>query len=64
MNENSRKAIKESKTLQDIGRQFRREKMLYLQEQAMKKVINGTTAMNEVVRIFAASKKQKQEKTK
>ncbi|MHC4457530.1 MAG: GspE/PulE family protein [Planctomycetota bacterium] len=47
MNENSRKAIKESKTLQDIGRQFRREKMLYLQEQAMKKVINGTTAMNE-----------------
>jgi hypothetical protein len=30
----------------------------------MKKVINGTTAMNEIVRIFAASKKQKQKKTK
>jgi len=31
--------------------------MLYLQEQAMRKVIAGTTAINEMVRVFTETKK-------
>lgn len=54
-----RDAVKQSKSLADIGTQFRRAKMLYLQEQAMRKVITGTTAINEMIRIFAAPKKRK-----
>jgi len=53
-----RKAIIQSSTLSEISTQFRRAKMLYLQEQALRKVIDGTTAVNEMVRIFSASKKQ------
>jgi len=38
--------------------EFRRAKMLYLQEQALRKVMSGATAINEMVRVLAASKKQ------
>jgi hypothetical protein len=34
--------------------------MAYLQERALKKVIDGETAMNEVVQIFSKSKKKKE----
>jgi type II secretory ATPase GspE/PulE/Tfp pilus assembly ATPase PilB-like protein len=48
--------IKESKSLPDIGTQFRRAKMLYLQEQAMRKVITGATSINEMIRVLSAPK--------
>jgi len=64
INDQLREAIKQSKSLSEIGTQFRRAKMLYLQEQALRKVVGGTTAINEVVRIFSTSKKQKTEKPK
>ena len=64
INDQLREAIKQSKSLSEIGTQFRRAKMLYLQEQALRKVVGGTTAINEVVRIFSTSKKQKTEKSK
>jgi type II secretory ATPase GspE/PulE/Tfp pilus assembly ATPase PilB-like protein len=54
-----RKVIRESKSLSDIGTQFRRAKMLYLQEQALKKVLAGTTAINEIVRVLSTPKKQR-----
>jgi hypothetical protein len=38
--------------------QFRRAKMLYLQEQALRKSIAGTTAVNEMLRVLASAKKQ------
>ncbi len=57
-----KKAIRQSKSLAEIRTQFRRAKMLYLQEQALKKVVDGTTAINEMVRVFSATKKQKTEK--
>jgi general secretion pathway protein E len=57
-----REAIKQSKSLSEISTQFRRAKMLYLQEQALKKVVDGTTAINEMVRVF--TKKQKTQKPK
>jgi type II secretory ATPase GspE/PulE/Tfp pilus assembly ATPase PilB-like protein len=53
-----RKAIKHVKQLPELGMQFRRAKMLYLQEQALRKVIAGTTAINEMLRVLAAGKKE------
>ncbi len=57
-----REAIRQSKSLSEISTQFRRAKMLYLQEQALKKVVDGATAINEMVRVF--TKKQKTKKSK
>ena len=55
-----RRSIKESKSLSEIDTQFKRAKMAYLQERALKNVIDGKTAMNEVVQIFSKSKKKKE----
>jgi type II secretory ATPase GspE/PulE/Tfp pilus assembly ATPase PilB-like protein len=45
--------------LPEIGMEFRRRaKMLYLQEQALRKAIAGTTAINEVLRVLSSGKKQ------
>ena len=51
-------AIKQAKSLPEIGAQFRRAKMLYLQEQALRKVISGTTSVNEMIRVLSAPKPQ------
>jgi type II secretory ATPase GspE/PulE/Tfp pilus assembly ATPase PilB-like protein len=56
MNDDLRKVIKKSKSLPEIGSQFRRAKMLYLQEQALRKVIAGKIAINEMIRVLTASK--------
>ncbi len=53
-----RKAIRTVKQLPELGMQFRRAKMLYLQEQALRKAIAGTTAVNEMLRVLTAGKKQ------
>ncbi|MHC4530219.1 MAG: ATPase, T2SS/T4P/T4SS family, partial [Planctomycetota bacterium] len=53
-----RKAIFEAKSLAEVGTHFRRAKMLYLQEQALKKVVSGITAINEVIRVLSGAKKQ------
>jgi type II secretory ATPase GspE/PulE/Tfp pilus assembly ATPase PilB-like protein len=42
--------IVQSQPIPEIAKQFRRAKMLYLQEQALRKVINGTTTINEMIR--------------
>jgi type II secretory ATPase GspE/PulE/Tfp pilus assembly ATPase PilB-like protein len=47
-----KEAIRRSKSLADIGTQFRAAKMLYLQEQGLRKVLQGTTAINELVRVL------------
>jgi len=59
-NDDLKKAIKQARTLPDIGTELRRAKMLYLQEQALIKVINGVTSINEMVRVLSKSKDQKQ----
>ncbi len=54
-----RKTIRTVKQLPEIGMEFRRRaKMLYLQEQALRKAIAGTTAVNEVLRVLATGKKE------
>ena len=59
-NEQLRKAIKEAKSTVDVGTELRRAKMLYLQEQAMLRVIAGTTSINEMVRVLSKQKEQVQ----
>lgn len=59
LNDQLKNTIKKSKSLSEIGSQFRASKMLYLQEQALRKVINGTTAINEMIRILSPNKKSK-----
>ena len=54
-----RESIKKLKSLPEIGMQFRRAKMLYLQEEALKKVITGSTAINEMLRVLSSSRKTK-----
>jgi len=59
INDQLRSEMKQAKSLADIVPQFRRAKMLYLQEQALRKVIVGITSINEMVRVLASSKDQK-----
>ena len=54
INDKIRDIIKQSKTLADIGSQFRRARMFYLQEQALRKVAEGTTSVNEVIKEFTS----------
>ena len=50
----------QSQPIPEIAKQFRRAKMLYLQEQALRKVLAGTTTINEMIRVLKpASKKAK-----
>ena len=55
-----REAAKEAQSVPEIGSRFRGAKMLYLQEQALRKVVAGTTSINEMVRVFAKTQNQKQ----
>jgi type II secretory ATPase GspE/PulE/Tfp pilus assembly ATPase PilB-like protein len=51
-----RKAVRSSKSLPEIGTHFRRAKMLHIQEQALRKVIAGITAIEEMIRVLSTSK--------
>ena len=62
INDELKNVIRRSKSLAEISTQFRRAKMLYLQEQALRRVVAGTTAINEMVRVLSTSKKQKTKK--
>ena len=59
LNDHLRNAIKQAKSLSDVGTELRRAKMLYLQEQGLLKVIAGITSINETVRVLSKSKDQK-----
>ena len=48
----------QSQPVPEIAKQFRRAKMLYLQEQALRKVINGTTTINEMIRALKPKEKK------
>ncbi|MFH1716080.1 MAG: ATPase, T2SS/T4P/T4SS family [Planctomycetota bacterium] len=56
MNDELRGVVKQSQSLPEISAQFRRAKMLYLQEQILRKVIAGTVAINEMIRVLSTSK--------
>jgi general secretion pathway protein E len=48
-----RDAIKKAKSLQEISTYFRKARMLFLQEQAIRKVAEGITSIDEVIREFS-----------
>jgi type II secretory ATPase GspE/PulE/Tfp pilus assembly ATPase PilB-like protein len=54
--EKLREALKQCSSVQEMAVQLRRAKMLYLQEQAIRRVVEGKTAINEVIREFTPSK--------
>jgi len=56
INKELRKVVRHAKSLPEIGTYFRRAKMLYIQEQALRKVIAGITAIDEMIRVLSASK--------
>jgi len=62
INDDLRDAIRQSKTLPEIATIFRRSKMLYMQEQAIRKVADGITSINEVIREFSGPKKTQRQK--
>jgi len=59
LNNELRKALIQLRSLPEIGTQFRRAKMLYLQEQALRRVISGTVAINEMIRVLSKPKAKK-----
>ncbi len=54
-----REQIKEAKSLQEISTLLRKAKMLYLQEQAIRKVAEGVTSINEIIREFSPKSGEK-----
>jgi type IV pilus assembly protein PilB len=44
--------IIQTQPMPEIAKQLRKAKMLYMQEQMLRKVINGTTTINEMIRIL------------
>jgi type II secretory ATPase GspE/PulE/Tfp pilus assembly ATPase PilB-like protein len=62
INDELKNIIRQSSSLAEISTQFRRAKMIYLQEQALRRVIAGTTAIDEMVRVLSISEKQKTKK--
>jgi type II secretory ATPase GspE/PulE/Tfp pilus assembly ATPase PilB-like protein len=62
-NNELRKSLAEAKSAAEVNSLFRVAKMLYLQEQALRKVLAGTTSVNEMVRVLARTRNQKQRRT-
>jgi type II secretory ATPase GspE/PulE/Tfp pilus assembly ATPase PilB-like protein len=57
LNSELKTVLRQAKNLQDIATSFRRARMLFLQEQGLRKVVDGTTAINELIREFSKSEK-------
>jgi type II secretory ATPase GspE/PulE/Tfp pilus assembly ATPase PilB-like protein len=57
INDELRQIIKTAKSLKEIASHFRRAWMFYLQEQSIKKVSEGITSINEVIRKFSSATK-------
>ncbi|MCH8216821.1 MAG: Flp pilus assembly complex ATPase component TadA [Planctomycetes bacterium] len=64
LNSELSRVILTCQTLQDMGVQFRRAKMVFLQEQALRKVLAGETAINEMARVLTPAKQAKAKQTK
>ncbi|MBN1804841.1 MAG: Flp pilus assembly complex ATPase component TadA [Sedimentisphaerales bacterium] len=60
LNNELRKILIQTRTLPEIAAQLRRAKMLYLQEQALRRVISGNVAINEMIRVLSAGRVKKE----
>jgi len=59
LNNELRKTLMQTRSLPEIGMQFRRAKMLYLQEQILRRVISGKVTINEMIRALSTGKAKK-----
>lgn len=59
MTDELRQVIRTSTTTQEIAAAFRKSGMLYMQEQSIKKVTEGITSINEVIRNFSTKPGEK-----
>jgi type II secretory ATPase GspE/PulE/Tfp pilus assembly ATPase PilB-like protein len=57
LGEELKNTIRQAKSLQEIATGFRRGRMLFMQEQGLRKVVDGTTAINELIREFSRAEK-------
>lgn len=62
INRQLKENLKQSTTPQEIAKHLRNTKMRYLQEQTLRKIIAGTTAINEMIRVFSTSKRKRVKK--
>jgi type II secretory ATPase GspE/PulE/Tfp pilus assembly ATPase PilB-like protein len=58
-----RKLLKQAKSTTDIANIFRHARMLYMQEQAIRKVATGLISINEVIRALSGSQDAMKKKT-
>jgi type II secretory ATPase GspE/PulE/Tfp pilus assembly ATPase PilB-like protein len=56
MNNELKRAVFEAKSLQELSMQFRKAKMKYLQEQMLERVLDGTTSVDEMIRVLSGPK--------
>jgi len=56
MNNELRRFVFEAKSLQELSMQFRKARMKYLQEQTLERVLDGTTSIDEMIRVLSPSK--------
>jgi len=56
MDNELRRALFEAKSLQELSMQFRKARMKYLQEQMLERVLDGTTSVDEMIRVLSPSK--------
>jgi type II secretory ATPase GspE/PulE/Tfp pilus assembly ATPase PilB-like protein len=56
MNNELRRAVFEAKSLQELSTQFRKARMKYLQEQTLERVLDGTTSIDEMIRVLSPAK--------
>ncbi|MFC1676964.1 GspE/PulE family protein [Planctomycetota bacterium] len=57
-----KKNISQLTSLAEISAQFRAAKMLYLQQQALRKIITGVTSVNEMIRVLSKPENKKPKK--
>lgn len=60
LNDQLRKALAQVKSSQEISALFRSAKMRYLQEYMLDRVLDGTTSINEMIRVLSGPKQQGQ----
>jgi type II secretory ATPase GspE/PulE/Tfp pilus assembly ATPase PilB-like protein len=59
LDEKSKEVLRRAKSMQEVADQFRRSGLIYMQEQAVKRVAVGLTSINEIIREFSDSKPDK-----
>jgi len=63
INDELRHVMRNAKSLQEISSHFARAGMRYLQQQSLRKVVDGVTSIHEIIREFSSGRKPKKQKS-